>query len=302
MELNTEEEHHLWFYSLEERAVEHRRLLANSTPLNKLEYGLVNRKARDSRMRERDWHGTASAEETRRQIDNGWPALLESVQTKAATIDKQLIVADEAVSQLVTQRRRKRHRSDYGDTLDIHRVWGGQLDTAWERPTKQSRITHSQRYATIIVENSTSSNYTHDEAMWRAVAAFKICDLLNRMRYVQEIWVQNTTIHCHYGVYKTWIATRIKEYEQPMNLGRLAALSSVGFARLHGFEDKALGARDVEMTYGYPCQDGSLVHPLKERAAQGERIVYIGHCFTMPEAVGYINKVAEELNTKENAA
>ena len=285
-------EYHIWFDSLEEMHAElpamiRRHNLEASHQLTT--WGMSN----DA------WFGFGinSYTEMTTKIRDGWPEYAELLGKRAAELDAALDL-ETVRAMTIDVRKRKRHRMDQGDTLDLPRVWNGDLDHAWERPVRVPRRSASQRYVTIYLDVSAAAMRNARDAVWRAIAAKKITDLFTSAGFSTEIWVGDSTS----GAYvwnqnapaKTWTGVRVKEFSQPINEDRLAAMSSVGMLRTHGFEMICGSPWKVQSSLGMPLNRG-LVLPLRERQEAGERVIRIGECWSREEAIREVTAVAQSL-------
>lgn len=238
----------------------------------------------------RGWYGgPTDGNEARLKILNGWPELLERLRPMVAQLD-----ANEHVTpHRATVRRRKTVRGDHGDFIDMHRVYAGQLDTAWTRPKRQNLVGMTDRKATLVVNVSLSAHTNFDETLWRAATALKISDMLTGSGRSVEIFVGCAGSDVGQAVYESRIYTRVKAYTQPITIERLAAMCSAAYMRTYMF--MALGAIDdrIASNLGYPS-DG-ICCQLQARKDAGELVVELARCFTFADALRDIESVQKQL-------
>lgn len=82
--------------------------------------------------------------------------------------------------------RRKRMRSDFGDELDIHRVFSGDFARAFgsmKRPPGTKR-----RALQIVVDSIASGGRDADEMFWQGAGAIKLAELLSSAGYTVELY------------------------------------------------------------------------------------------------------------------
>lgn len=296
MERIIDSEYHQWFDSFEE--------------LTKLTPEMINRKnsrlwaqLQENRHNNTSWFGgPRTIGEMHDKVINGWPEM----RTRTHLYVKQLndtLETTEAIPIDIEHRRRKRTRGDYGDTLDIHRVWAGELDKAWERPTKKPRLTLSERYVTLYADLCASSGKDAFASIWRAAVAIKLVDLYTQAGYSLEVWVGNSARYAYPGssIVSSWYASRVKEYSMPVHEERFAAMLGVGYLRAVGFAQMVAGPYGADYSLGYPANEG-LPLPLRERAANGERVLRVGECYSFHDAIRQLKKLAEPLQAKANNA
>lgn len=248
------------------------------------------------------WFGTRDAREAMEKIEKGWPDLTQKLQPMVAQL-RQKMNLDSVMAVSSEVRRRKRHRGDYGDALDMTRVWSGDLDHAWERPMKFPRLAAHQRYATIYVDLAANAGVTNSEMMWGAALSLCVIDVLTRMGLNTEVW-------CGSSCYGPFIGSgapremisgvRVKEFSQPLNEDRLVVMLSAAFFRTWGFG--MIMAPDFKASSGLgSAQQRGLPLPLEERLAKGERVFRISGAHSAYAAEQSMQAVMSALaDRKEN--
>jgi len=238
----------------------------------------------------RGWLGTTSVEDAFNKLRNGWPEMLEVLRTML----KEMTDVPELAPSVARLRRRKRHRTDYGDTLDIHRVWSGELDKAWERPTSIERICATQRHVTIFVDVAVHCNINHYDAMWRGAAAMLICDRLQEAGRSVEIVIGGDVFRPVVTGQTVRYGIKVKDYTTPLHEEVLAALVTATCFRTYGFIMlSATGERTV-YGLGQPYGEG-FPKQVQDRADAGEKIVRIGRCFNKQEAMAVVMQALDSL-------
>lgn len=82
--------------------------------------------------------------------------------------------------------RRRRLRSDFGDELDIHRVYSGDVAHAF---TTMKRPPGSKRKPlSIVVDSIASGGRDADSMFWQGAAAIKLGELLSNAGYTVELY------------------------------------------------------------------------------------------------------------------
>ncbi len=165
-------------------------------------------------------------------VENGWQELTTEVKAKADTLK---LNPDTLSPMIVQSMRRKRIRSDSGSDLDIHRVYQGHLDTAWASTRHEVQSTR-KRAAHIYINIDGNANENAIASQWRAAAAYRVCEMLQRSGFSVEITVgtsssdsfRNGPHYCH----MTFTA---KASSMPLDLNRLAIQSTLGWLRTYMF-------------------------------------------------------------------
>lgn len=236
------------------------------------------------------WFGIAGdGNAAREKILHGWPELLDRLRPMLNQLE-----LDEAVApHRAIVRRRKMTRGDYGDVLDIHRVYSGELDRAWARPKRQNLYGVTDRCATIVVNSGVLATTAFDETLWRVATALKISDLLQSSGRSVEIYVGGTAKELGYTVYEARTYCRIKEYTQPLPVERLAAMCSAAFHRTYTF--MARGAINAQISASMGASSEGLPAQLEERKKSGELVVELARCFSFADAKRDLESVHKQL-------
>lgn len=236
------------------------------------------------------WIGLeGNGQDARQKILNGWPELLE----KLRPLMNQLEVTEAIAPHRAMLRRRKMSRGDHGDRLDMHRVYAGELDKAWSLPKKTNLFGVTDRKATLVVNIGVTGNYDFDDTLWRAATALKISDMLQRSGRAVEIYVGASATQIGYPVTESRIYCRVKEFNQPLAIERLAAMCSAAFHRTYGF--MARGAIDSKVNYDLGTSGNGLCAQLQERKGAGELVIELARCFTFEDALRDLESVRKQM-------
>lgn len=248
------------------------------------------------------WWGAASFNDVQEKIRSGWPELREKLERMMFGIELELPQYPTAAA----VRRRKRHRDDHGDSLDMGRVWNGQLDTAWERPVRTEREGTSTKRVTLAFDVTANAVVSNEMAMWRAALCMLLVDSLARAGRTLEVWVvDSTSMPFTWGGTTTfagsthkpprlWSAWCVKGTGDPINMDRLCAMCSIGFMRTAGF--MAMGAGPWAASHGFGSALGyGLPHTLRERRDAGEVVVRIGQCYSRQAVIQEYESAWEEV-------
>lgn len=235
-----------------------------------------------------------------RRVENGWPELRTQLLKMLEGLDLELPV----FPSMSTARRRKRRRDDHGDTLDIHRVWDGQLDKAWDRPMRTERMMPNTKRITVAFDVTANACVSNSQAMWRAALCTLLCDSLARAGRIFEIWVVDSTSNPFSawgaGVPKRlWSAWCVKKTADPLVLDRICAMVSVGFMRSAGFTAMRAGPWPPSSGFGGALGSG-LPHTLRQRREAGEVVLRIGECYSRQAVVAEYANAWREIETNMN--
>lgn len=128
--------------------------------------------------------------------------------------------------------RRRLAWADQGDSLDIHRVYRGQLATAWQRPSRRTSV--APRTVRVVAMISGKSSDDHMAFAWRGAMVLRLCDILVQHGYSVEVVgacvAQNWLDHYSGASYVHTFP--IKAATAPLDVAMLAAvLCQPGFVR-----------------------------------------------------------------------
>lgn len=289
---------HIWYDSFEEMeeaavaafAHNKRRVLEALDEKVHIEYGGVA-----------EWFGGAKdAQHAMHLMKTGWARVRETLETFGQELNADFETELKTPKELET-RRRKRTRGDYGDALDLQRVWSGETDKAWERPTKEPRASHTQRYVTVYVNIASSCIERASNALWRSAIAYKISDMFAKAGYNVEIWAG---FRVDRPFARNWrddkvpkelfVGTCIKPFTQPLHSDRLAAMLTLAFFRTFGFFAICSAPYIVTVGLGRPVDEG-YVKPIRERLKSGERVLRIGEVYDKASAIKEVERIFKGL-------
>lgn len=176
------------------------------------------------------WYGAATPQEAMDRAFKGWPEGAERVRSMMDNID----------APPPASLRRKVQRADQGDALDIHAVYRGGLDRAWERRRRlHSRARMSVR---IVAQVGGSKHMQAEQMFWRGAAVAKLSELLEESSYRVEIvgadWMMNDASFLETNPQSAEVVESfiVKDAGAPMDLEQVAGvLCNAGFFRTFSF-------------------------------------------------------------------
>jgi hypothetical protein len=131
--------------------------------------------------------------------------------------------------------KRKRIKSDFGDAIDIHKVYQGQLDQAWDRMVRIEADRISP-LVTICIDLCGSAMEDCSSSYWRAAVALHLSDELQAAGKSVKIVVAMASDGAMTNSKKRMSTSIvIKEFNQQVNIERIAAMTHFGFLRTFMF-------------------------------------------------------------------
>lgn len=161
-----------------------------------------------------EWYGVKGGhKQVSRLTREGWP---EGAARVMELRDRLSVSAPAAHVQ-----RRGRRWSDQGDALDIHRVYAGRLDAAWQRTCRIERI--APVAVTLVVPLGGAWTLNADQLFWRGAATLVIADRLAAAGHpVEIVGVAATTSVCN-GIDEC-AEIVIKHRHAPLDLSSIATV------------------------------------------------------------------------------
>lgn len=247
--------------------------------------------AREYSAYDSHWAGATFAE-VRRWCSDGAPKLMENMLRKVDAIE----LPDDYMRPELLKRRR-RTRGDSGNELDIHQVYQGRMDRAWDRTEVEHVKTVGNRLVHVIINLSASAFVAHDAGLWRGACALRIYDALVKMGKSVAISVYQSSMKCwtNPGYPRDgMLSVRIKNYGEPIREDRLAAFSSMEFLRTAVFGSMSHCGVGVAYGHGSPISNPKLVTASAvEDLEHGGATVVIEQAFSRDMAQQTIDKFIE---------
>ena len=187
------------------------------------------------------WLGTDYHTDVYKLLKNGWPKGVERVNELSGSIT---VPAPKNIKRRLT-------RGDYGDDLDMQRVYNGDLENAWSRRERKQGI--GPKLITLVINIGASCFTKSDELFWRGASALKLSELLTEAGYQVEILAFTSSSHTYPNkprLDSTTIWT-VKPFTAPLEVNTLAAVICLaGFFRVVGFSMRANLPYKISPTLG----------------------------------------------------
>lgn len=184
-------------------------------------------------------------------------------------------------------RRRRKHFADFGDDVDMQRVYAGNLDRAWDS-FKMVEDTTRPKAITIAVGVMGNHRVEPEQFFWRGATALLIADALTTAgisvriigySHTEKVWKHGPRI-----TRRQWV---VKDHGQPLDLDRLTLmLCSGGFARHYSFKiDEARYVwEDDKIARGY----GRALHRDWWGEVENESVIQIKEIWSEAQCLQYI--------------
>lgn len=231
--------------------------------------------------------------------------LYESLRSKINQMNKNLGVDKINYTQKIKSVRRELIHGKFGDELDIHKVYSGNLDTAWSRRVREE-FDQDHHLVTLYIDIGGNSNIKVTDSLWRAVVALKVFEDLERAgKSVKIIAGGASTSSFVRDDRSCAVGVVIKEYNQSLSLQRLAAMSHVGFYRVFGFGAKACqGVRTLVKNLGRSASPSNGIIPInvQEEINKGHtKLIHIDKCCSLYDAKRSLDSIYKQLLENNDA-
>jgi hypothetical protein len=167
---------------------------------------------------ERRWRGGISSLDGFRKTlnDGGWREGQDRMTQTISDID---------APRVQSIKRVKVWRDD-GDEVDIHRVYAGRLEHAWETTERKLVDGYGKNYARIWSHVGFNCNFDPEQFFWRGAVACVIADALEEAGYRVQImgYHQATGVFTDGRDYA--IRFPIKGFDEPLDIPRVASVTA----------------------------------------------------------------------------
>ncbi|MCP4256833.1 MAG: hypothetical protein GY774_04800 [Planctomycetes bacterium] len=231
---------------------------------------------------------------------NGDAYLLKELQERRRALSG--LSKKEPLHSIVTlpKRRRRRCKGSQGDHLDIHRVYQGQLDKAWETRKKVELQSRSKLY-TVLIDVGGLSRVEFSSSLWRGAVAFQITDELIKAGKSVKIVVGAAAVNVvdNGDIVTTDIV--VKEHNEPLSMERLAAMSNIGFHRVFNFKARCYLDSRCANNMGHTANYLETNGPVDPTGTPQDvsHYVYVGRSVTQQQAVCNLKTIYSGLKLNE---
>ena len=176
---------------------------------------------------EQRWTGCDSAEQFAERIRRGW----------VDGADRLMKLPIREVEPVSIKRRRR--FGEQGDDLDIHKVYRGELDTAWTYHKREAKNSVG-RQITVVCNLSASCGVNAEQLFWRGASALRLAETLESAGYsVRIVAAMSSNGVDEDSKVNNCYLFEVKSLDQPIDVSNLAAIVCLsGYYRVIGFSAK----------------------------------------------------------------
>lgn len=265
-----------------------------------LEY--MGRQSYDTYGGNKNWYGATNhnAKDTLNHALIGDEVLYNSLKNKIGLLDREVGTYTKDYQQQIQMSRRKKFKSDFGDEMDIHKVYQGQCNIAWTK-TKRVEVNQVKHLVTILVDYVGNCDESVDDTLWRAAVAVKLVDDLTKAGKSVKLVCGSVSSNSMVGISKLLsTSVVIKKFNERLSLSRLSAMTHLGFFRSAGFA--MLCAQNNKMTVGlgHACDlsySNMPIHLKEEVDAGHVKFINIGRISSLRQATKGLENAYKQMKS-----
>ena len=234
--------------------------------------------ARDEEFNRRtNWFGLPSRVQLVKAASEGW----EDGEARMREMGEELLKDEEIIvgQSVSSHKRRKRRRGDHGMSIDMDRVYNGQLDTAWTRMQHVQKVMQSPKNVCVYIDVACLGGVKPSETLWRGAVAFIITDILIKEGYSVKVVVGGTSrdvLVNDTGNDVTCTSVTIKDYMSGINPKTLAVACSAGYHRHFNFRMRNMFDKPPREDYGKTIKDHTILpEDLRRDVEAGVKVIHI---------------------------
>lgn len=199
----------------------------------------------------KEWFGlgSMSMKECLKNAVEGNPILYRELEKMMSMINTKIDVYDNYNTTTVI--KRKKVRREFGNELDIHKVYQGKLDTAWTT-TQRVEVDQEHHLVTILIDIGGNCNIDAMNALWTAAACLKFIEVLEKAGKQIQVIVGGAAnkVTSRYNMTASIV---VKKYQEHLNVERLAAMCHIGYYRTACFAAKLISTETCLSGLGQNC-------------------------------------------------
>jgi len=231
----------------------------------------------------------------------GDPILLKDLNKKIEILNTVTGINTSDYVQKVQKSKRVRTFADQGDELDIEKVYNGELDTCWTSSYRKE-FDASHKFVTLFIENGENWNVNAEKSFWRSSIAVYLTRELQKAGKSVRIVVGNCGLNSMVKNNKLLTTSiTVKEYNQQMNLERVAAMTHLGFFRCVSFALMHVAPYKLSNSLGHhaPIDASRWPIQLQEQIDKGHtKLIHIKPVNEAEDALSALKYAYEQLGVR----
>jgi len=205
--------------------------------------------------------------------------------------------------QVIKSSKRRRTFGDFGNELDIHKVYQGQLDTAWSK-TRREEVDREAKFVTLFLMINGNAQVMAVDTLWRSATALLLAEDLQRAGKQVQIIVGGPSVNVTEFNHRMCVSIVVKRYNEKLAVNRLGVMSNIGFYRTFCFAAKFCQPYKVESGLGRSVFMSRNFIPLqfRDQVESGSmRMLTVPAITSLGQAESAIQNLSSEFNGAKNA-
>lgn len=235
------------------------------------------------------WLGAKNVNEVKEFVHEGWESGVKQLTKLSEKITTQLEPS--------LNFTRNKIWKDFGEEIDMQRVYSGQLDRAWLGFNKK-RLTKKNKTITLYTRLGGNCNIVSEELFHQGATCLILTDILEKQDFRVEIvgWSHVTNLYSSKGK-SLYTELSIKKPETPVNLNSLASVVALaGFYRVFYFKAMLSVNEVANNSLG---QSVNYLPADKIREKEKDTIYFLQTTRNEEEVVTEVKRILSEVATNE---
>lgn len=193
--------------------------------------------------------------------------------------------------------KRKVKYTDFGDEIDIHKVYRGEIGTAW-RKTERIEVDAKLHLVTLLIDIGGTHDWEVTDSLWRAAIAIKLVRDLEAAGKTVKIVIGAIAHNVTKSNKIVGTSVVVKDYNQSLPLERLAAMCNLSFHRTATFAMRNCVEEKISSGLGasFDMTHRSMPWQLKDEEDAGHtKFVIIGRASSKRNAVSYLKNCYKQM-------
>jgi hypothetical protein len=203
----------------------------------------------------------------------------------------------------VEVQKRKRVNGDFGNEIDIHKVYQGNVGTAWTDMVREVKDS-VHPLVTLVIDVVGHSGESCNASFWRAAVALHVTqELIAAGKSVKIIAAECSVNSMFRDSRKLSTSITVKEFNQPVSIERIAAMTHLGFFRTFNFAAKQVQEAECRGNLGQPTDlnDKNVSLHIQEEIAEGHtKLLHIPRVNNLRGAEKALKSVYNQITDYKN--
>lgn len=225
----------------------------------------------------RTWIGTETVAQFDENVRYGWPRLERRMMGMLGECN-----FEEGALHQERVLIRRRARRGLGNEVDIHAVYQGRIERAWDATIHAEDDRFGGKLVDLVVNIDANAYIGFEDALWRGAVVMRLYEALTNMGKSVAVTVYDYAMNGLQGA-NSMCSVRVKAHGEQLLSDKLASMVNVGFMRRYHMEHLQCCHPTIRAasSRGRATNDYRVVpRAAEETLKRGGRAIIIGHCFS----------------------